>query len=228
MRATLTIFATLMFLVHLQGTSLAYQQQLAPEPSSIERARQKVLDRGSYQTQLPTGNPKTPESKARDFSWLEGLGPFGSVLAWALIVFAVGFVVVLIVREFSSRSSVRRRRKIGLRPKEMIRGSDFSIDMADIRTLAAESRFSEAIHALLLRTVHELCRLADIDILPSKTSREITQEIPLEEHPRRDLSALVTATEISHFGLEEASVDDYETCMAHFESFVQAVGGNSL
>ena len=205
------------------GRFLVQEEQETRDASreAILRARDKVLARDEYQTNLPTDE----WIGASDPSWLVIIEVIAFLMKAGLFLFMV-LVVVFVVRLIIDRQRQATRKsaqRSGV--ANAIRGENFTVDMSSIHALAQAGSFGEAIHSLLLKTLQELCRLAALDLPPAMTSREILAEIPLESNPKSDLSALVTATEVSHFGGVEASEEDFHNCIAHFERFVTSLGG---
>lgn len=94
--------------------------------------------------------------------------------------------------------------------------------LEDAEELARRGLFAEAIHTLLLRTLQELARSAAVRVAPATTSREILARVPLLADARSALAGLITAVEITHFGDEPASADDYERCRRQFHVFAAA------
>ncbi len=213
----------------LQGAIFgSVQEEGRVDSSAIQRARDKVLAQGDYQTDLPNRfrESKSSESSSSD-SWLRDFVPSIDLVIRIILGIIAGVVFVAFVR-FVLDYVQERKRETGreARPGALpIKAGDFQIDLGEIRGLAARGHHGEAIHLLLLKTVQELCRLTNMEISPAKTSREITQEIPLEDSPKGDLEALVRATEISHFGEVPATAADFENCLWRFESFVTNLGG---
>ena len=94
--------------------------------------------------------------------------------------------------------------------------------LGDAEELAMRGDFTEAIHTLLLRTLQELVRSAAVSVKPAMTSREILARVPLLADAREALAGLITAVEVTHFGGDEATVDDYQRCRAQFQKFATA------
>jgi Domain of unknown function (DUF4129) len=94
--------------------------------------------------------------------------------------------------------------------------------LGDAEELAARGEYTEAIHTLLLRTLQELVRSAAVRVSPAMTSREILARVPLLADAREALAGLITAVEITHFGGDQATVDDYVRCRAQFQKFATA------
>ncbi|HLL20855.1 MAG TPA: DUF4129 domain-containing protein, partial [Kofleriaceae bacterium] len=94
--------------------------------------------------------------------------------------------------------------------------------LGDADELAARGEFAEAIHTLLLRTLHELARSAMVRVEPSQTSREILSRVPLLAEARDALGVLITYVELTHFGDEPANAEDYARCREQFNRFAHA------
>jgi hypothetical protein len=94
--------------------------------------------------------------------------------------------------------------------------------LGDAEELAARGEYTEAIHTLLLRTLQELVRSAAVSVAPAMTSREILARVPLLADARDALAGLITAVEITHFGGDAATLEDYVRCRAQFQKFATA------
>ena len=94
--------------------------------------------------------------------------------------------------------------------------------LGDAEELAARGEYTEAIHTLLLRTLQELVRSAAVRVSPAMTSREILARVPLLADAREALAGLITAVEITHFGGDQATHEDYARCRAQFQKFATA------
>jgi hypothetical protein len=94
--------------------------------------------------------------------------------------------------------------------------------LGDAEELAARGEYGEAIHTLLLRTLQELVRSAEVRVSAAMTSREILGRVPLAADARDALAGLITAVEITHFGDDPATAADYERCRAQFQRFATA------
>lgn len=94
--------------------------------------------------------------------------------------------------------------------------------LGDAEELAARGEYGEAIHTLLLRTLQELVRSAEVRVSAAMTSREILGRVPLAAEARASLAGLITAVEVTHFGDDPATAADYERCRAQFQRFATA------
>jgi len=88
--------------------------------------------------------------------------------------------------------------------------------------LAARGEYREAIHTLLLRTLQELVRSSAVRVGPAMTSREILGRVPIAPDARDALQGLIVAVELTHFGDDEATEEEYRRCLAQFQKFATA------
>ncbi len=166
-----------------------------------------LLAGGGYQRALPRG-----PAPLRPFDL--PLGPI-ELLLRILVWTALAVLVVLAV------SWVVRRLSAGARDAEVAdpaRPAPVAIPVASAEALAAEGRFADAIHALLLETLEALSRAARL--APSLTSREIVDRVALPARARDALAGLVVAVEVSRFGGAAAAEDDYRACLSRFHAFL--------
>jgi hypothetical protein len=89
--------------------------------------------------------------------------------------------------------------------------------------LAAQGRFVEAMHVLLLQALAEIRRRLDEEFADSMTSREILRSNRLSDTLRRPLREVVARVEWSYFGEHPAARDDYLACRASFGVLTQAL-----
>jgi hypothetical protein len=89
--------------------------------------------------------------------------------------------------------------------------------------LAAQGRFAEAMHVLLLHALAVIRRRLDEPFADSMTSREILRSRQLPEDLRTPLREVVGRVEWSYFGEHPAAHDDYAACRASFATFAKAL-----
>lgn len=176
----------------------------APAPERIRERAAEVLRAGGHQTALPA--PKPPP--AIEAPWIDLF--FLVLLVAALSVFAFIAISWLV-----NRLRGRARDVAVAEPG----GADAPapIPIVSAEALAAEGRWADAIHALLLDTLAALSGASRL--APSLTSREIVARVRLGPVARDALSGLVGAVEISRFGGADATEEDYRLCLARFHAF---------
>ncbi len=89
--------------------------------------------------------------------------------------------------------------------------------------LAAQGRFVEAMHVLLLQALAEIRRRLDEPFADSMTSREILRSNRLADALRHPLREVVQRVERTYFGAHPAAQDDYLACRASFRALAAAL-----
>lgn len=91
--------------------------------------------------------------------------------------------------------------------------------------LAAQGRFAEAMHVLLLHALAVIRRRLDAPFADSMTSREILRSRQLPDGLRAPLREVVGRVEWSYFGEHPAAGVDYAACRAGFATLAHALHG---
>ncbi len=142
------------------------------------------------------------------------------LLQFAFSVVAVSTLVFLtlgLIRNLSSRRASRVR--FGEAPA---RSQDSSQDgsetapgpsLEDAERFAAEERWTEAVHTLLLLAIRHLSSRFVVPAASSRTSREMSRLLPLQAEAREAFAGLVRTVELSLFGGLPAGPDDYQTSL---------------
>lgn len=155
------------------------------------------------------------------------LGELFGLLLW-MAIFAGG-ALLLYFLFVEGRNLVRwrkgdwRRTQTGGTPaaRHAEAGPPHPEPLRDIDGLAQEGRYSEAVHALLLRGI-AVIRDRGASLPSSATSREILRRTPLAEEVKSALSVLVGKVEVSHFGGRDSSEADYLKCREQYQNLEQA------
>lgn len=103
----------------------------------------------------------------------------------------------------------------GPRPPEIV------LEAAD--DLAAQGRFVEAMHVLLLQALADIRRRLDEEFADSMTSREILRSRKLSDALRHPLREVINRVEWTYFGGHPADRDDYLACRTSFSALAQAL-----
>ena len=94
--------------------------------------------------------------------------------------------------------------------------------------LAADGRFVEAMHVLLLQGLADIRRDLDEQFADSLTSREILRSTRLSDAGRGSLREIINRVEWTYFGEHPAALPDYVACRASFNALAQALHGGAL
>jgi hypothetical protein len=151
---------------------------------------------------------------------MQGLFKF---LLWAVVIVTGGLLVIWLASELLRYGGSDAQ--LAAEPAAETGGVDLAViqrPLGDAEALAARGDYGEAIHALLLRTLQELVRSSAVRVPPALTSREILGRVPLADDPREALAGLITAVEVTHFGGDAATQDDYVRCRTQFQRFARA------
>lgn len=203
-----------------------------------EKARAALAD-GKYQRVLPQHeeerDPREPrrERSARFQRDEESAGPDVSIPAMGAgaflgrVVFIVLIVVVaLLAVGWLLREAVDRRRKsaAAARPEAEAPAASaprLTLSFDDASRLAAEGRYAEAVHALLLAAIRHFAERSRTAIQPSRTSRELVRTLPLGPEAREAFAELVRTVELSLFGGAPVEAEDYERNLARFQALTR-------
>ena len=177
----------------------------------IDRARDlvtAVFEADAYETELPVIVPDLPDPPR------ERLDPGTPVdLGWLMDVFLVlfiGFVVVVVVLEL--------RRRFWNRTPETVDGSNAprrdapTVPVSPADAAAAEGRWAEAIHLLLLSALAVLTKRRPI--AAAVTGRESPDVLELTADRHTALSHLVAETERGLFAGHSLDAETYRACRA--------------
>jgi hypothetical protein len=147
-----------------------------------------------------------------------------TMLMWGLLAVGLGLLIFWFVSEMSKSDS-----DVALPVEDdsdaKVKAATAAIidrPLGDADDLAARGEYAEAIHTLLLRTLHELARSAMVRVERSHTSREILRRVSLAPDAREALSMLITYVELTHFGDDPAGAADYAKCREQFNRFATA------
>ena len=101
------------------------------------------------------------------------------------------------------------------------RAPEVVLDAAD--ELAAQGRFVEAMHVLLLQALADIRRRLREEFADSMTSREILRSRQVSDALRRPLRDVISRVEWTYFGGHPAVRDDYLACRTSFSALVEAL-----
>ena len=212
----------------------------------IEKARAAVLT-DDYQKELPgdegagsgsgTAGTRRPEFRddrsridTRDME-RDADGPMSGVfsfLLWGVVIVGAALLAFWIASELVKYGGDDA--SLADAPAQDETAVDMAVierPLGDAEELANRGEYREAIHALLLRTLQELVRSASVRVAPAMTSREILGRVPLLADARDALHALIITVELTHFGGDDATLEDYVRCRAQFQKFATAFRASS-
>jgi hypothetical protein len=184
---------------------------------------------GAHAARKPEGAPdEAPVASGSDDDTdahalaLPSLG-FGALLGKVIFTVLLVVVGVLIVAWIAREVAGRTRGKAPLKPVQtaasLAAGPErIAATFDDASRLAAEGRYAEAVHALLLAAIRHFAERARTPVQASRTSRELVRVLPLPPDAREAFAELVRTVELSLFGGGEVGEEDYERSRARFQS----------
>ena len=191
----------------------------AQTPQEIQKTAEQAIRKLDLQTELPR-EPERPRITIK----------LPNEVLWIVIAIALGVLLyafrdmVPILRlwgrdgAWSADEAVTGETEA--RPPAAVLGA------AD--DLAAEGRFVEAMHVLLLQGLADIRARLDEQFADSLTSREILRSTKLSESGRSSLRDIVNRVEWTYFGEHPAVLADYVACRASFNALAQALHGTAL
>jgi hypothetical protein len=183
----------------------------APAADEIRQRARSVLEK-DYQAELPEG-PRLPDVDLPD------LGLLADVALVILVALGVAALILAVLWLAQSLSSKRERSPASPgQPGSLVEApaNETGPSLAEAERLAAEGRWSEAVHALLLIAVRRLCARFSVPQASSRTSRELVRALPLQGESREAFTSLVRTVEISLFGGTPLGPDDWQSSLDRF------------
>lgn len=196
----------------------------------------EVLKDPRYQREMPPHGELTdlddPEEGDGFGSGGGGPAPIGVPVLGAgaaigqAVFFVLAVVVVLLLVGWLGQAIILRRRgapadEVAAEGAEgaAVREREPTFDEAT--RLAAEGRYAEAVHALLLAAIRHFAERSRVSIQPSRTSRELVRLLPLGAEAREAFSDLVRTVELSLFGGAPVGQEEYERSLARFRDLTR-------
>ncbi len=167
-----------------------------------------TLERIYAEQDVQTEMPETPPGEPRQPASIPAAQPLAGTVGVTLFVACV--VALLLALAVTTDWAPLRRRLSGL-PKRSAEATDATAErlpdwFPQADDLAAEGRYAEAVHALLLGVL-SMPRSGERRWPAAATGREIARHLRSD-----DLRQLVAAAELAHFRGQPASMDDFHRC----------------
>lgn len=231
----------------IRGPSLATTSQgtAAQAGRRFAEAHDALVRDGSIQFTLrPPDPPPQPPAWLKDlgewiswalspigrlFAWLASFipdAPYARVVFWIVIVAAGCLLAWLVADRIRHGRWWRRRRRVAVEAGEE---PEWTPDAAPARAwlreadaLAAQGRYAEAIHHLLLRSVEDIARRRPRLVRPALTSRDIARADGIPGRARTIFGDLAGVVERSLFGARPVAADDWTRARAAYADFALA------
>ncbi len=207
---------------------LPVQQNTDPAPDALAQAHSRLIDDDRLQFDRAGFTP--PEVPGW-LNWvgeaLRAIAPLLEVVFWAGLAVIVAVIAWFIVREILRLRMPRPKAETPV----VVATPDWRPDEATARNLlasadalAAEGRYAEAAHLLLMRSVEDIERRAPRAIKISLTTREIAGTSSLPEAARPAFVHIGQVVERSLFGGRPVDAQDFADCRRAYEDFALPAG----
>jgi hypothetical protein len=190
---------------------------------AFEAAHKAMLRAPKIQHDFPSHIDKPPPPTP---GWLKALAtvlePLGHImpyLFWGGIALGVAFILYLIVREMGGFAWTRKPKKAAAEAEYRPDARTAAVLLADADELAAQGRFAEAVHSLLLRSIEDMRKRRPRALTPALTARDITVLPALPEPARPAFAAMAQAVERSLFGGRPVDRAEFDACRKSYEDF---------
>jgi Domain of unknown function (DUF4129) len=190
----------------------------AQTPADIARATSDLAATLDLQTEFPTKKPD--EAAVPNLMSIET----ARVLLW-IAVFCGAGVLAYFVRDILPAFGFggQPRWDDGADPAAPPRPGVGEAARVAADELAAQGRFVEAMHVLLLQGLDEMRRRLDLRFADSLTSREIVSRSNAPGDAKAALRDIIAWVERAYFGDHPAGVSEYDACRRSFVALDQAL-----
>jgi len=197
-----------------------------PDHSSFEQAHQALKGQGDFQFSFPLYvAPKEPE-------WVKALGQFlhdnGHWLGWLAWIVVGALVLYILYRLAMAYGPDIVKWRPGKKPEKPLLQQAVTWRPTEIQArqllkesdaLAAQGRYSEAVHLLLLRSIEDIQERRAGLVRPTLTSREIAMLRALPGPARQAFNFIARVVERGRFAALPIGADDFRACRQEYEAF---------
>jgi hypothetical protein len=189
----------------------------ASDAAAVHAEIHRVYDWAGYQREMPAGDDEDePKPQPRRLYTLN-LGPLPTVILVGLVLIAL-FMVASWLRSggwdrlFEATASGADEEVPAKSQRDQLKDR-----LSDADRFASAGDWAAAIHVLLLTSIDLLRRKVGQAIPAAMTARELVGRAQVATEARADLAALVSASELCHFGGRPADRALYDRCRTHYE-----------
>lgn len=219
-------FLLITFVMCFIGLTASAQTQAANE--TLEASHERLVEDKSFQFDYAPPReikPKKPRSSfSRGFeSFTVVFGPIMKLIFWAFLIFVVGTILWFILKEAirvqrSHAPKAKKERDAPL-PAYTPDANVANALLMDVDKLAAEGRFEDAVHTLLLRSIDDIKSANPRSVPRDLTSREISTLAILSELARNAFNTIGQRVERSFFGGRSLTKEDFEISREAYTEF---------
>ena len=152
----------------------------------------------------------------------EAIGVSWPILSKVMVGLAVIAALFVLWRLLSPLLGYRRKPKSAKEPEWTPDHAAALALLEDADRLAAQGRYNEAAHLLLMRSVGEIAAARPDWLHPASTAREIAQLAGLPERARSAFAQIAALVERSLFAMRALEAADWQTARAAYADFALA------
>lgn len=204
-------------------------------------AHRRLLADGDVQFDLlpPPVPPRLPAWLSAFYDWLgDVLSPVGKLIRWsfnllpdapyARLLLGILLVTALL---WLGRLIYLHFHALGRPARSVVDGGEEPDALPDAITarswleeadaLAAQSRYGDAVHHLLIRSIEDIDRRRPQVLGPSLTSRDIAAIEGIPAGPRAMFARIAAVVEASLFGGQPVGAEQWAACRAAYDDFAE-------
>lgn len=199
-------------------------QVAAPPGGGFDAAHRALSADRSLQFDVKALEPVTPSQPPE---WLRGVGDFLTALEPVFkSVFWLGLALIVVaIAWYVSRELIRirlpeqRSKAAGAADAWRPAPAAALALLSDADALAAQGRFAEAVHLLLLRSINEVDDRLPNTVRPALTARDIAGLSRLPAAARPAFTRIARVVEASLFGGQAVDRETFADCRQAYETF---------
>lgn len=199
----------------------AVADQAAASGGSFDSAHQTLATDKTLQFEMKGVEPPPPPPGWLEplFELLQAMGPLFRIIFWLGLAAIVLSILWFIGRELIRIRLPARTDKLNITDAWRPAPAAALALLSDADALAAEGRFAEAVHLLLLRSINDIDGRLPNTVRPALTARDIAglSRLPAAARPAFDRIARVV--ESSLFGGRPVDRATFADCRAAYEAF---------
>jgi hypothetical protein len=208
----------------------------ADNAETLARAHRELRADSGIQFDLPPppAPPKLPDWLSDFFKWLgkllEPIGklmpdlPFARIILWTLLIGAALWLAWLLYVHFFPHHRFRGTRA---ETAPLVEDDGFPeaavarrwLEEAD--ALAADGRYAEAVHHLLIRSIEDIGKRRPRVVRPALTSRDLAAASEIPPAPRHLFADIAAVVERSLFGGRPVDAGDWSACREAYGHFAK-------
>ncbi len=224
---------------------MAGEQEASDAGQRLADAQSALRADGDIQFDLPPVTPRPPPPQwwldflewlgrvlapvGRLFNWIGSFlpdAPYARIILWTMLAIAAAALLWMLWQRLrDGQWAWPRRRRATASGGEA--EDDLLPDAAPARRwleeadrLAADSRFAEAVHHLLLRSVEDIARRRPQLVRPALTSRDLSRADAIPRDARSLFAGIAQVVERSLFGGRPVDAGQWQACRAAYADFI--------